>query len=598
MVEATITPSSDASRGSTTPGNWRTNLRHTPWIAIILVLLVLACMGAATGIIVISNNQTVESWKVQPAVLLAVLSSILGHGLSGALYTGVAIIWWKSALRGTSLERLHYVWGYGTGYAALPNIFAGIDANKVALVYAMVAIAKFVNNPLFQRSTQTVAYNVVTNDTMMLDVKQRLPDGWAALIGNGTLDTMIGLPNGLSTYQAWYRNETISTQNTPGYYCNGTCQGEVPGAGITYNCTSATVPLNLTTVGATVFAINFTMSEHSNGDPFLLMTTLYPSAINDACIATLIIDTCNISAATVKYPVTITNATVTLINTNGLQSFEAVSIFVDPGDLPSAPYGSGAGPLQGLYNFYGFYFLTNAVIGIGTGNFLTYIGGSETADLFYDAQVAVYDNATSLHCDLQWFSPTEWILNSLNDFMFRSALSSSNSSDVQRFDVQSTNLALVYHSDNRYLIVALVFILVAVGGVLVLLWGYWEVGRCVSLSPIETANAFQSRIMEDVPEVSIDGILKKAGKLSVRYDTATGQISRDDLDVAPNRARLSNDSDLGEGRLSGDGGSIQAESEEGWVTGDEVSPLSKETAVVHTPDEIQEIHESDSEEQQ
>jgi len=75
-----------------------------------------------------------------------VLSSILGHALSGALFISVAITWWKSSLRGTSLERLHYIWGYGTGFSLIPNIFAGIDANKVALVYAVVGVAKFVNS--------------------------------------------------------------------------------------------------------------------------------------------------------------------------------------------------------------------------------------------------------------------------------------------------------------------------------------------------------------------------------------------------------------------------------------------------------------------
>jgi len=90
----------------------------------------------------------------------------------------------------------------GLGSSLIPNIFAGIDVNKIALVYAVVSIAKFVNNPLFQRAIQIVAQNIVTNHTMMLDVKQRLPDGWTALLGDDTLNSMIGLPNDLSTYQA------------------------------------------------------------------------------------------------------------------------------------------------------------------------------------------------------------------------------------------------------------------------------------------------------------------------------------------------------------------------------------------------------------
>jgi hypothetical protein len=55
----------------------------------------------------------------------------------------------------------------------------------------------------------------------------------------------------------------------------------------------------------------------------------------------------------------------------------------------------------------------------------------------------------------------------------------------------------------------------------------------VSLSPIETAKAFQAQIMQGVQEVSIDGILKEVGKLSVRFDKATGKIVCDDLDTGP-----------------------------------------------------------------
>src|ERR1700736_565899 len=121
MVDSTITPSSDATEDSrsTTP-KWRTSL---PWMAILLVLLVLACMGASAGIIIASNNQTVASWKVQPTVLLAVLSSVLNHALSTALYISVAITWWRSTLRGTTLARLHSIWDHGTGSSLFPNIF-------------------------------------------------------------------------------------------------------------------------------------------------------------------------------------------------------------------------------------------------------------------------------------------------------------------------------------------------------------------------------------------------------------------------------------------------------------------------------------------
>jgi len=538
-------PSSNEGSYSKTPG-WRASLRQVPWMAFIPGLVVLACMAAATSIIFISNNQTVVSWKVGPATLLAILSSVLDHALSTALYTSVAVVWWRSALHGTTLARLHHIWAHGTGSRVIPNIFAGRLANKVFLVYALVGTAKFVNNPLFQRATQITAQNVVTNETMMLDLMQQLPDGWLATIGNGTLDSMIGSRNGLSTYQEWYWNDTMSSHDSPDYYCNGTCKGKVSGAGITYNCSSTTIPLDLTGNGVVIFSINWTMNETAAGEPFLLLKTLHSSAVDDSCIATLIIDTCNISAAIVKYPITVTNTTVALTNTNELESMDVVSTFVSEGDLLTAPEGTGAGPLQGLYNFFGYYMVSNVVEQRETwyeDNVTIYSGGSEIADLFFNSQASSYDNYTMTHCGLKWSSPTQYVLNSLNNFMFRAALRAGNGTNVQSFTVQQTNLALVFRSDHRYLVTALLFIVFALLAVLLLLWGWWDIGRRVSLSPIETARAFQAPMMQDgCEQFAVDGILTDIGNTRVRYDMANGKMVADEeLTPFGEEAQVSNE---------------------------------------------------------
>src|SRR5579859_4634902 len=117
MVDSTITsPSPDMTEDSRSRApNWRKNLLQIPWVAVLLVLLVVSCMGVFVGIIVISNDQTVASWKVQPIVLLAVLSSISDHALSTSLYISVAITWWRSTLCGTILACLNHIWAHGTG---------------------------------------------------------------------------------------------------------------------------------------------------------------------------------------------------------------------------------------------------------------------------------------------------------------------------------------------------------------------------------------------------------------------------------------------------------------------------------------------------
>jgi hypothetical protein len=107
-------------------------------------------MGASAGVIIVSDKQAVASWKAQPTVLLAVSSSVLNVAFTTVLSISVAIIWWRSAIHGTTLAQLHYIWDRGAGYNFISAFIAGFGARKVALGAAIVAMVEFVNNPLLQ----------------------------------------------------------------------------------------------------------------------------------------------------------------------------------------------------------------------------------------------------------------------------------------------------------------------------------------------------------------------------------------------------------------------------------------------------------------
>lgn len=506
--------------------DWRPGFHHTPWSAMILILIMLACMGASAGIIISSDKQTVVSWKVQPAVLLAVLSSILNYVLDAALAISIAITWWKSALRGTTLAHLHHIWDRGAGFSLISALRVGVDARKVTLLAGLVAAAQFVNNPLLQRSTHIRTENVVADETIVLNITRRLPDGWFGSIQNASSATIIGSRNGLSNTQEWWWNKTISTYNETGYYCDGTCRGNVQGAGIGYSCNSTAEALDLSAKendGAVLFAINTTMSTNSTGAPVLVLTTLYTSAINDSCIATINVDTCSIEAAVVEYPVLIQNTTITR---EKLQNIPVVSTYISAGDLPTASTGQGAGPLEGLNDFLGFYLEASTTLIIDPSrNSSIYSGGGLWADLFFIPEISNYDDSIPRTCVLEFSSPTEYVLDSMNDFMFRASLQASTATDVQTFSVQRTNEALIFYSNYRFLAAALAVMLLALLAVLFLLWGWWELGRHVSLSPLETAKAFGPPMMQDAGSNSaVDGILEAIGPMGVRYDGEGGII--------------------------------------------------------------------------
>jgi len=88
------------------------------------------------------------------------------HLLAAAFSISVTITWWRSALHGTKLACLHHISDCRAGPSFISAITAGSDARKVVLAAAVIAIVKFVNNPLLQRATHIRTQHIVTNDTI------------------------------------------------------------------------------------------------------------------------------------------------------------------------------------------------------------------------------------------------------------------------------------------------------------------------------------------------------------------------------------------------------------------------------------------------
>jgi len=487
----------------------QSSLQRIPWLALASLLFVLACMGASVATIVISDNQTVASWTIQPAVLLAILAALSNVALGIAFSEAVVVTWWTSATNGASLEELHYIWDKGlTNFVAA--LAAGPTAGKVAGTMLALIIIKVATGPLLQRATRQEIKEVVTEGAIELNVVQHLPSGWIGSVE--TNSSIVGSGNSVQVTSAWWRKATI-TVRSPRSYCDGTCEGNVPGAGITYNCSSTTRALDLFTgYNATLFEINTTMSQNSTGAPFLLLTTLYSSAIDDNCTATLTVDTCKIEAAIIEYPVTIQNSTVTL-NSDKLNHTRVRSTYTDRGDLPTVRRGSAAGVLRGLDRFSSNFKTRTWQLDPST------FQGKPIGEMFLQTDPKLYTDFTYENCPLKWSSPTDYVLDSMQDFMFRAALRAAKRTDSQTFSVRRAKRRLVFHSVYGYLAAASTTTLFGTFFVLITLQGRWSLGRAVSLSPLETANAFCAPLMERVRcnNITVDGILEDIGQTRVKY---------------------------------------------------------------------------------
>jgi hypothetical protein len=260
------------------------------------------------------------------------------------------------------------------------------------------------------------------------------------------------------------------------------------------------------------------MLQNSTGAPFLRLTTLHSSAIDDNCTATLTIDNCDIRAAIVDYPIIIKNSTIAL-NVNKLNNASAISEYIYPGDLPAltdAPVGT----LRSLQFTFGFYLFANSSVRTPS-DYLNTVANMN-ADMFYQPDPSSYGNFTYTTCPLQWSSPTDFILSSMQNSMFRASLRASNDTDVQSLTVQRTKLAQVFHSEYGYLVAASLLTLLGLITLHFMLQGWWEFERPISLSPLETAKAFCAPFMEGASyHTTVDGILKTIGLIRVKYDGKT-----------------------------------------------------------------------------
>src|SRR5207248_2388603 len=134
--------------------SWRSRLRNTPWLAVAAILLTAACVIASAIIIVVSDNQPVSSWRVQPAVLLAIISSVSHLALGFVLSSANTIIWWRNALHGTTINQLYYIWSPIRHWRSLKSaIFSSIDYKKIFFTTIIVSIANLATAPLFQRAS-------------------------------------------------------------------------------------------------------------------------------------------------------------------------------------------------------------------------------------------------------------------------------------------------------------------------------------------------------------------------------------------------------------------------------------------------------------
>ncbi|KAF7189152.1 hypothetical protein HII31_09574 [Pseudocercospora fuligena] len=505
---------------------WQPGLfRRIPWAGISCLFAVFCCCIVEIAILVASNGAPISSWKYAPSLYLSVAYTISNILLSAAFSQGLTVHWWRKALtEGTQLGDLHRYWDHGT--SAVAAAFAGRHFSYISFAAIFVALTP-INGPLLQRASTTTTdtryYHSDADDVQLrLPVVKSIQDPTGHTSGRAYTVTMLDTKFA-PVVQAWSTGQSIIVNNT-GCAGDGKCTGVMTGAGLAMSCNSSTANFDLSGtnedgsnnnasfIGMDIFQVNFGWSATI---PSNITLDMQYKPGKDCDQGQLQVKNCTIGAATVQYPIEIdgNKSTISLESGSSLSDDHLVSLveydLENMYGLPS-PFGGYA------------YALSSKLNSATRLRFAGAAGYEVTSDGSTAAQFANMDDVTDYTmglCYTKFSDPTDYLLQQARNLMFRTALAQANATTMQ--DVTSAmemRTVTVYKTHYNFLGSAVGVTFVAIGVVLATFNGFWLLGRSVTMSPIETAKAFNAPLLaQEHPNAEVQELVKGAGMKPVRY---------------------------------------------------------------------------------
>jgi len=123
-------------------------------------------------------------------------------------------------------------------------------------------------------------------------------------------------------------------------------------------------------------------------------------------------------------------------------------------------------------------------------------------------------------CNQSFNDPTMDMIRAVNDIAFRSAIAAVNSSTVNYgYEAMQTRVVNRYRANWAYLAASLAVTILGVAMIVPAFYGWWQLGRKVSLNPIEMAEAFNAPVLQQQNEVhkNADHLLELVGDRKVKY---------------------------------------------------------------------------------
>ena len=567
---------------------WATGIwSRFPWWGFGAVSLILLLTGVSTSILLISHGTSPEAWKtrhdnIQPYLYLSVFEMAMNLLVLFALAEGMVIRFWRQLLRGTTISSIHDTYDSMHLFSATKRILR-LKFNAVA-VACILASTTFARGPLFQRAL-TLAENERQNIAEILDFK--IAPRPVPLFFNGSQsdqpghtgftplfsDVIKGLVAGESfPYEQPHSCGDHCTGTVKSYSLRASCELEVRNINLNTAerrcepCTTAQCESNCqsrreTGINTTFFSVRGEQIENK-----LVLSSVHKNTTS--CNGDVYVQKCTLTEVNGDFPIVLTNGTI------DRQPGVSVSRFYEDMSTDQA-FANYYWPLAFKMLFPPVVLNVSATPG---SNKLDYtrclqpsLNSPKTSTPIICSNSTffptVFPNDPSVTyakgyetkpdedptCGLSWNDPMPDMISKMQSLAFRttvamatapgdlytrnltsSALADERSLWKQQVHVTGYRTLSLYHTSP--LLVAL-GIIVSVAGVLAILplyYGFWELGRKVTLNPLEIARAFGSPIMEDLDgNTTAEMITVERGDMRVRYGALDRYGQQKQLRVQP-----------------------------------------------------------------
>jgi hypothetical protein len=564
--------------------DWKPGMRaQFPWIGFAGFVTIIVATAMAVAILGLSDGKRVTDWPfkrypVQPNVVLNIANQVQNLGLITLIAQGLAIAWWRKALRGTSLKSLHRNHAYSYSFFAI--ITSGKHFNVIALAALMTKFA-VIDSTLFQKATRTVITQ--EKDYMNSTVTAWIENTWKPNSGGipgdeGNIKTVdAAWANVLDAYNSKIANGKVHDlleEYSSFFDCpyRQECSGKVNALGFAFNCQTDTQDVDYglerqTQQGGVsssypLWDVKFDTDWSTDNKSWanvrleMLYVDSHAGSSNGSCPGVLTKRTCLIRPAVVQYPVTVMKPSEEELKGKNIVTHIKFNNDNKTWPLSSQPDGEQIDDLEVVeYTDLNEKFNTVSTVGALTYVFnnlfsssanLTYTTAWDIASRGSQAQSIFYaendrDDHSKCYYDIDKpgrDDPAIELLRKINTFSFTAALYVTGAPSMQRKDREAQNMAhqsfetsvtgIVeqYKTSFKYVGGALAATFITLILVLPVYWGFWQLGRKVTLGPLEISHAFNAPII--APDRTknhhgdFDEVLHEVGKRRVQYGQLVG----------------------------------------------------------------------------